>query len=268
MSRRSAAIRLPAVAGMFYPAESGALDTMLQRCFDSAVPPVPGAKAPPAIIVPHAGYIYSGPVAASAYLRLEPIRTSVRRVLLLGPCHHVPVMGLALSSADAWETPLGLVPLDTDTVPDLLRLPQVQMDDAAHAPEHSLEVQVPFLQSVLDEFVLLPLAVGAASPDEVAAVIEAVWTDPGTIVVVSTDLSHYHPYAAAVERDTSTAAAITSLRYEAIGDRDACGARPLRGLLKAAADRHLTVEQLDLRNSGDTAGDRSRVVGYGAFAVV
>lgn len=268
MTPRSIAVRRPAVAGTFYPEDGPALQAVLRTCFDAAIRPGPDPREPTALVVPHAGYIYSGPVAATAYLRLEPVRSTIRRVVLLGPSHHVPVRGLALSSADGWQSPLGLVPLDTDAASELRRLPHVEVDDTAHAFEHSLEVQIPFLQAVLSDFSLIPIAVGAATPEEVAAVIDALWTDPDTLVVVSTDLSHYHPYLEAVERDARTSTAIVGLRSQDIGDRDACGARPLRGLLHAAARRRLTVEQLDLRNSGDTAGDRTRVVGYGAFALV
>jgi hypothetical protein len=264
-------VRPPAVAGAFYPAEPDALRAALHQCFAAAAQPRPTAPVPAAVVVPHAGYVYSGPVAASAYLHMEPARTSIRRVVLLGPSHRVPLRGLALSSAERWATPLGDVDLDTGAATALCDLPQVSIDDRAHTTEHSLEVQVPFLQTVLDDFALVPLVVGAASPDEVAAVIDALWAGrdatPDTMVVVSTDLSHYHAYANAVRLDTRTAAAIAALRPDGIGDHDACGARPLRGLLHAAQRRGMTVEQLDLRNSGDTAGDQDRVVGYGAFAV-
>jgi MEMO1 family protein len=259
-------LRPPAVAGMFYPSDAGPLRAALRRCFVDAVAPRHGACVPLAIVVPHAGYVYSGPVAASAYLRVQPARTTIRRVLLLGPSHRVPLSGLALSSADAWVTPLGEVPLDTAVTSALGAFPFVGVSDVAHAPEHSLEVQVPFLQTVLADFSLVPMVVGDASADEVAAVIEALWS-PDTLVVVSTDLSHYHRYADAARLDARTAAAIAALRPDDIRPDDACGARPLRGLLTTAERRHLSIEQLDLRNSGDTAGDKERVVGYGAFAL-
>ena len=260
-------MRPPTVAGMFYPADRGALGAAIQRSFDGAARPRVGAPTPSAIVVPHAGYVYSGPVAASSYLRIEPVRASIRRVVLLGPSHRVPLRGLARSSADVWVTPFGDVSIDPEAASLLSKLPLVRINDVAHAPEHSLEVQLPFLQTVLDDFVLVPLVVGVASADEVASVIDALWTGVDTLVVVSTDLSHYHSYDDAVRLDTRTAAAITALRPEHITDDAACGARPLRGLLRAAEQRHLSVEQLDLRNSGDTAGDRHSVVGYGAFAV-
>lgn len=267
MSTGRFAVRRPAVAGTFYPEDPSELGATMSRCFVEAVRPEPGAPAPKAIVVPHAGYIYSGSVAASAYLRIEPARSVIRRVVLLGPSHHVHLRGMALSSADAWRTPLGYVHLATDAIATLGRLPRVAVDDLPHAPEHSLEVQLPFLQTVLDEFELVPLVVGAASTDEVVTALDAVWGGPETVVVVSTDLSHYHQYADARQLDSRTAAAITAMRPREIDDMDACGARPLRGLLKTASDRHLSVEQLDLRNSGDTAGDHRRVVGYGSFAV-
>ncbi len=267
MSERAPRVRPPAVAGTFYPAEPAALRAALDQAFAACVPPAPGAPVPAAIVAPHAGYVYSGAIAASAYARVAPARDVVRRVVLLGPSHRVPLRGLALSSADGWAGPLGVVPLDAGAVDDLAHLPFVRVDDRVHAPEHSLEVQVPFLQTVLADFVLVPLAVGDATADEVAAAIDALWTGSDTLVVVSTDLSHYLDHATATELDARTAAAVVARRPHDIGDRDACGARPLRGLLRTATARDLGVEQLDLRNSGDTAGDRSRVVGYGAFAV-
>jgi len=281
--RDGLAVRLPAVAGMFYPADPDALRGEIGRCFAEAAEAAevsegpggdsgaarPEAGAPKAIVVPHAGYVYSGPIAASAYGRLAAGRDLITRVLLLGPAHRVPVRGVALSGAGSWVTPLGSVPVDTDAVRDLARLPGVVIDDRPHLPEHSLEVQVPFLQTVLGRFSLIPAVVGDASAREVAAVIDAVWDDPATVVVVSTDLSHYLTYEQAARVDARTAAAVVAGDHAAIGDRDACGCRPLRGLLEALARHHrgCGIELLDLRSSGDTAGDRDRVVGYGAFAV-
>lgn len=259
-------VRPPAVAGMFYPAEPDRLRDLVRACFADAVVPTPSAPAPAALVVPHAGLVYSGPVAASAYLRLAAARDGVRRVVLIGPSHRVPLRGIGLSSAAEWRSPLGTVTIDHGDDDALLALPFVTVHDEAHAPEHSLEVQLPFLQSVLDEPVLLPMLVGGADAHEVAAAIDLVWT-PDTMLVVSTDLSHYHAYAEAVRLDSRTAAAIVARRDVDVADADACGARPLRGLLRSATTRGLDVEQLDLRNSGDTAGDRDRVVGYGAFAL-
>jgi AmmeMemoRadiSam system protein B len=231
------------------------------------VPRPPDAPVPEAIVVPHAGYVYSGAIAASAYARIVPARSIIRRVVLLGPSHRVPVRGLAVPSVDAFETPLGRVLIDDDARSLVLTLPAVEIDDRAHAAEHSLEVQLPFLQTVLDDFTLLPMSVGDATTEEVAAALDLCWGGPETLVVISTDLSHYHPYDEAVGLDARTAAAIVACRPDAVVDGDACGARPVRGLLRCASHRGLDVEQLDLRNSGDTAGDRHRVVGYGAFAV-
>ncbi|HEX4982009.1 MAG TPA: AmmeMemoRadiSam system protein B [Ilumatobacteraceae bacterium] len=261
-------VRPAAVAGTFYPNAPTSLRQALQHSFDAAAPlPSGEARVPKALVVPHAGYQYSGPIAASAYARLGEARHAVRRVVLAGPSHRVYLRGLGLSSADAFDTPLGLVRVDTELRDEVVGLPGVHINDAAHAYEHSLEVQLPFLQTVLDNFTFLPLSVGDATTDEVAAVLEACWGGPETLVVVSTDLSHYLPYAEARGVDACTAAAIVGSLSRRISDTAACGARALRGLLRVATERNLTVEQLDLRNSGDTAGGHDKVVGYGAFAV-
>ena len=260
-------IRPPAVAGTFYPAEPEALVDALRTSLAAARPPPSDPVVPKALVVPHAGYVYSGVVAALAYRRLVPAGSSIRRVVLLGPSHRVPVDGIAVPGSDAFATPLGLVQVAEDARRAVLELPNVAVDDTAHAAEHSLEVQLPFLQVVLESFEVLPLAVGRSRPEEVADVLDAVWGGPETVVLASTDLSHYQPYADARAQDGRTAAAITALQPEAIGGTDACGAHALRGLLSAARARSLTVEQIDLRSSGDTAGDRERVVGYGAFAI-
>lgn len=260
----SAQVRPPAVAGSFYPDDPAELAAAVDRVL-GATPS--GEPAPKALIVPHAGYIYSGPIAGTGYARLRPLRDVVLRVVLLGPSHRVPVDGLAISGADAFLTPLGPVPVDDVARRAALAFPQVCIDDAAHAAEHSLEVHLPFLQRVLAHFVLVPLAVGEAAPSEVAEVLECLWGGPETLVVASTDLSHYHDYATAAALDRRTADAIVAGAVERIGDRDACGARPVRGLLEVARRRGLGVRLLDLRSSGDTAGPRDEVVGYGAFAV-
>jgi len=260
-------LRPTAVAGRFYPAEPDRLEAALDSAFAAAVQPEPGAAVPKALVAPHAGYVYSGPIAASAYLRVASARATIRRVVLLGPSHRVPFRGVALSSADAWDSPLGPVAVDQAGAAALHDVPWVVTDDRPHAPEHSLEVHVPFLQRVLDDFMLLPLVVGDASEQEVAAVLQAVWGGQETLVVVSTDLSHYQRYEDARRLDARTAAAIVALRPGDVGDRDACGARPLRGLLRSAADRQMAVDAIDVRSSGDTAGDRDQVVGYGAFTV-
>lgn len=261
-SRRG--LRPPAVAGLFYPAAGPELDAAVRGY-------LAGARArgtpPAALIVPHAGYVYSGPVAASAYALLPQARTTIRRVLLLGPSHQVAFHGLAAPEAAYFATPLGEIPVDREALETLAHLPQVREFAAAHAAEHSLEVQLPFLQTVLDRFRLVPLAVGEADAQDVAEVIEALWTDDRTLVVVSSDLSHYHDYATARELDAATSRAIEALRPEAIGHEQACGRDPINGLLTVARRRGLHVETLDLRNSGDTAGPRDRVVGYGAYAL-
>ena len=224
---------------------------------------VPGF--PKALIVPHAGYVYSGGVAAEAYDRLRPARGIVRRVVLLGPCHRVPVRGLALPEAAAFDTPLGRVPVDREAVASIAGMPQVVVSSAVHAEEHALEVQLPFLQRVLGEFSLVPLAVGTATPSEVAAVIEKLWGGEETLILISSDLSHYHAYDEAGAIDRVTAQAILDFSTD-IDHEQACGATPVAGMLLAARHHCLRAELLDLRNSGDTAGGRTRVVGYGAFA--
>jgi AmmeMemoRadiSam system protein B len=260
-------VRPPAVAGAFYQGEKKALandvKTLLQAIDlnDGDIK----SSAIKAIIVPHAGYIYSGPVAASAYARLAAVRDIIKRVILLGPVHRVPVRGLALPGASAFATPLGEIEIDYPAVASLTHLPQVVVSPAAHAQEHSLEVQLPFLQSVLDDFTLLPLAVGDASAEEVAEVLEVLWGGPETLIVISSDLSHFLPYKNAQVVDSETVQNILSLRG-ALNHEQACGGTPVNGLILAAKRHHLRPHLLDLRNSGDTAGDKNRVVGYAAFA--
>lgn len=261
-------VRPPAVAGMFYPGQTVALRLSLDDCFAqdrSEMAHLPPGCRPKALVAPHAGYIYSGPVAASAYALLAPLKDVIRRVVLLGPVHRVWVPGLALPGADGFETPLGSVPVDHEALHAVADLPQVTFSPAAHEQEHSLEVHLPFLQTVLADFRLVPLAVGGASAEEVAQVLDRLWGGEETLIVVSTDLSHYLPYRDAVAKDQITAQAILNLDCHLQGDQ-ACGAAPLNGLLLAARRRGLGAHLLDLRNSGDTAGDRQRVVGYGAFA--
>jgi MEMO1 family protein len=258
------ATRPAAVAGMFYPGTAAQLAVAVHDYLDERPASGPAAL-PKALIVPHAGYVYSGPVAASAYRRLAAGRSVVRRVVLLGPVHRVPVRGLAVPSAKAFATPLGAVALDHDAVEIARELPQVRVSEAAHALEHSLEVQLPFLQTVLDDFAIVPFAVGDATAEEVAEVVERLWGGPETLIVVSSDLSHYHPYASAKMIDHGTAAAIVALN-PSLDHGQACGATPINGFALCARRHELQVELLDLRNSGDTAGDKSRVVGYAAFA--
>lgn len=256
------AIRTPAVAGMFYPGDPRQLETDVRKFLASASP---HQLTPKALIVPHAGYIYSGPVAASAYASLKDIAPRIRHVVLLGPTHRVAIRGLALPDSEAFDTPLGRVELDTGAMQAVARLPQVAISDEVHEQEHSLEVQLPFLQCVLGDFKLLPLAVGMASAEDVAEVLEAVWGGEDTLIVISSDLSHYLPYTAAQFTDTGTADDIVQL-HQPIDHEHACGGMLISGLILAARKHHLTPHLLDLRNSGDTAGTRDWVVGYGAFA--
>lgn len=262
------AIRQPAVAGAFYPGQGPALASTVASLLAAARAELPAHAddAPPKVlIVPHAGYVYSGPMAARAYARLAAVRKTIRRVVLLGPVHRVPVRGLALPGADAFATPLGEVKVDQAAVAALAHLHQVVVSPAAHAMEHSLEVQLPFLQSVLDDFSLLPLAVGDATPDQVAQVLEALWGGPETLIVISSDLSHYLPYATARSIDSETVANILALQGD-LSHEQACGGTPINGLLLAARQHGLEPQLLGLCNSGDIAGDKQRVVGYAAVA--
>lgn len=258
-------VRPAAVAGAFYPGDTKSLSASVKSLLDGAAGQVDAAGPPKAIIAPHAGYIYSGPVAASIYVRLAPLRGRIRRVVLIGPAHRVWFRGIALPDVAGFASPLGDVEIDADAVRMIASLPQVVTRGDAHAQEHSLEVHLPFLQSVLGHFRLVPLVVGDAAPAEVAEVLDALWGGDETLVVVSSDLSHYLDYRSARSVDTDTARAITSLQPN-LSHEQACGATAVNGLVELARRRQMDVEQIDLRNSGDTAGDRSRVVGYGAFA--
>jgi len=255
--------RQAAVSGLFYPADTATLRREVAALLAAA----PAADMnPKAIIAPHAGYPYSGPTAAYAYRLLESRRERIRRVVLLGPAHRVYLQGMAVPSVDAFATPLGDVPIDKRGVQQALALPGVKVSDEAHALEHSLEVHLPFLQAVLDDFLLVPVVVGACPPVEVEAVIEALWGGDETLIVVSSDLSHYHPYAEARAIDAQTTQRIEAREATLCGE-EACGAFAVNGLLLAAKSRGLRVQTLDTRNSGDTAGDMQRVVGYGAYAL-
>jgi AmmeMemoRadiSam system protein B len=258
-------IRPAAVAGRFYPSDPVALRKLITSLMSSV--PAASGPAPKALIVPHAGYPYSGPIAASGYAQLVPERDVIKRIVLIGPAHYVELDGLAASSAEFFATPLGLVPVDTGAIRALGSLPQVRVVDEAHAEEHSLEVQLPFLQMVLADFSLVPLGVGETSPEAISNVLETLWGGPETRFVISSDLSHYHDSETARCIDQATAQAIEALRPEDIGDDQACGRLPIRGLLQTARARGLRARAIDLRNSGDTAGPRDRVVGYGAFAL-
>jgi AmmeMemoRadiSam system protein B len=258
-------IRTPAVAGQFYPESSGELSATVATLLKEAQ----GwdTIAPKALIVPHAGYVYSGPVAATAYARLQPYRDQYQRVILMGPCHRTPVHGLALSSADAYRTPMGDVPLDKTAIASL-DCPGVQIFNESHQNEHSLEVHLPFLQVLLGDFSVVPVVVGDAQPEQVSQVLDALWGGPETLIVISSDLSHYLKYDEARAIDAVTCRAIEDLDAGQINHDMACGATPVAGLLIAAKRRGMKVTTLDLRNSADTTGDEGLVVGYGAWMFV
>ncbi len=275
-------VRPAAVAGRFYPSDPIELRNLINALLAQVAPGTgPESKSlggtggtggtpapligPKALIAPHAGYPYSGPVAASAYAQFLPARGQIQRVVLLGPSHYVAVEGLATSSAEAFATPLGLVPVDIEAVRQARALPQVRELDEAHEYEHSLEVQLPFLQTVLGDFALVPLAVGDANPEEVGQVLDTLWDGPETRFVISSDLSHYYDFQTARRLDAATAKAIEALKPGGVIAERACGRIPICGLLQAASRHGLRARTVDLRNSGDTAGPRDKVVGYGAF---
>ncbi len=272
-------MRPPAVAGLFYPADPIELARVVdadlaeakQRRADQNGPGtgVRHAAAPKALVVPHAGYVYSGPIAATAYVRLAESTAPIERVILLGPAHRVALDGMAVPTVDGFATPLGIVPVDHEARRIALDSEGVHLDDLAHADEHSLEVHLPFLQRVLgaEGWSVLPVVVGRAPTDHVARLLERLWGGTETLIVVSTDLSHYHDRRTANRLDARTASAIVERADTQVDPSDACGAFPLRGLLAAARHHDLDVHLLDLRTSADTAGDPGRVVGYGAFAV-
>ena len=259
-----ASIRPPAVAGQFYPGDDRVLRTQLAEMLSTAVA-LEDAPAPKAIVVPHAGYMYSGPVAASAYSLLAPMRDVVRRVVMLGPTHRVAIRGFALPAAQVFATPLGEVPLSRADWMALQARDDVMVDDRPHALEHCLEVQLPFLQMTLERFEIVPVLVGDAPAQAVASLIEQLWGGPETLILISSDLSHYLSYREAQWSDRATVEQVLELR-PGLDHEQACGATPINGLLLCARRRGLAPELVDLRNSGDTAGDRSRVVGYASFA--
>ncbi|HEX5930659.1 MAG TPA: AmmeMemoRadiSam system protein B [Methyloceanibacter sp.] len=254
-------VRQPAVAGSFYPRGGKDLKTAVDALLSQADQARQSGLV--SVIAPHAGYMYSGPVAGSAF---APVASSgvFERVLLIGPAHYVPVRGVAAPSAASFATPLGTIALDRDAIATMVEAGLASIDDRAHAPEHALEVELPFLQAVLGRFTLIPLLAGDAAPEEVAAIIDAL-LDERTLLVVSTDLSHYLDYASARKRDLATAETVERLAFDRLGPYDACGFAALNGALRAARGRGWSVKRLDLRNSGDTSGDRARVVGYGAW---
>ena len=258
------AVRAPAVAGTFYAGNEQELMTSVDAMLNSVESSEPSPKV---IIAPHAGHIYSGPVAATAYQRLKNRKQDINRVVLLGPSHRVGFRGIAATSATSYATPLGEIPLAAQAIQAVIGLPETGFLDEAHTEEHSLEVHLPFLQRVLGKFELVPLVVGDASKEAVAAVIERLWGGPETLIVISSDLSHYHDYATARKIDTNTSDKITALD-DSLSGEEACGCRPLNGFLYLAHKKGLSVEKIDLRNSGDTAGTREQVVGYGSYVVV
>ncbi len=256
-------VRAPVFAGSFYPAAA----PVLRRQLADFMEPIAAGAAPKALIAPHAGYVYSGPVAASVYARLQA-EPYIRRVVLLGPTHRVGFEGLALSQARAFATPLGEVELDAEAARGALTLPWVGYGEWAHAQEHSLEVQLPFLQQVLGgDFKLLPVVVGQSSAEQISRLLDLFWDETETLIVISSDLSHYHDYVTAQRLDRATTDKIEHLAYQGLSGEDACGYQPISGLLHLLQARDLRIRNIDLRNSGDTAGDKRRVVGYGAYVV-
>ena len=256
-------VRRPVVAGTFYPSEAQELESTVEAMLSQTMERKLGGLC--GVVVPHAGYPYSGPIAAEAFSLLTYSNDAPNRILLIGPPHYVPMRGIVAPSSSAFTTPLGDVAVDVGAVEALQDAGLVTIDDAPHAPEHALEVELPFLQRVLEDFTIVPLLVNAASPEQVALVIETV-LGKRTLLVVSTDLSHYLDYASAERRDHATAGTIEQLDYTTLGPNDACGFSALNGALCAASRCGWTVTRLDLRNSGDTSGEKRRVVGYGAWA--
>jgi len=266
-------VRPPAVASLFYPGEAAELKQNLREMLDEASEAedpnedLPAGQHLRALIVPHAGYVYSGTTAALAYHLLRKNRDDFHRILLLGPAHRVWLEGITFPGTDAFETPLGRIPLAKQQIRELLRFPEVQLRDDAHQDEHCLEVQLPFLQEILNEFELLPAVVGEISPDSLSGLLENLLEDPQNLLLLSTDLSHFHSYSEAQAIDQKTAEAIESFEDEKILPEQACGAHPLRGLLRHARIQGWKIQRLGLCNSGDTAGSKDRVVGYGAWAL-
>ena len=259
-------IRPAAMAGHFYPSEPHELRRTVARYLDACAPSL-GFLPGHALIAPHAGYVYSGAVAAQAYAAIAPFAKQLRRIVLIGPAHRIHVRGIALSSADAFSTPLGNVPLSAGERTRLLVQAAISINDEAHEFEHSLEVHLPFLQTVCGDFELIPMVVGDPSPREVQKALEPFWDDPHTLIVVSTDLSHFHDYATAKRLDAITAERIVELDYRSIHSENACGSRAVNGLLRMLQEKSQRLRVLSTTNSGDSAGSKDRVVGYGAFIV-
>lgn len=268
---QSGPVRQPAVAGSFYPGDAPTLTGAVRKYLAEADAKIAARKSPvatsvpKAIIAPHAGYVYSGLTAATAYRTLAPARGIIKRVVMMGPCHRVAVRGLALPSASAFHTPLGDVAVDQEAVAAIRALPSVEISDATHKDDHALEVHLPFLQVVLGDFKIVPMIVGGASPDDVARVLETLWGGPETLILISSDLSHYLPYDAARKIDDDTRRAIEGFDLAAFSENSACGRHSIKGLLQVARKKGLSVATADVRNSGDTAGPKDRVVGYGSW---
>lgn len=264
-------VRPAAVAGSFYPADPVRLREMVRGYLETGtelvetVTELVEVSTPKAIIAPHAGYVYSGPIAGSAYVHVAPLAGQIERVVMLSPSHTMAINELATTSAHTFQTPLGDVAIDRGAIKQALSLPQVQVLDAAHVREHGIEVHLPFLQEILGNFSLVPFVVGLTSPEDVQEVIETLWGGAETLIVISSDLSHFLNYKEAQQLDGATGAAIERLQPDAIQRDGACGRRPIQGLLLSAKQRNMSVVTLDLRNSGDTAGSKDRVVGYGAW---
>lgn len=256
-------VRKPAVADRFYPGQQVELSSLVDRLLTDAA--AAGGPVPKAVIAPHAGFMFSGGVAATAYRQLAPAASEVERVIILGPAHFVPIEGLAAHSASHFATPLGDVPVDREALEAALALPEVHVDDRAHAREHSLETQLPFIQRVLGNVAIVPLVVGRATPAQVAQVLGALWGGPETVIAISSDLSHFHPDPEARRLDRSTASTIEALQGEALGPDNACGFLPIAGLLGNAQPSKAHVTTLDLRTSADAGAPADSVVGYGAF---
>jgi hypothetical protein len=263
MFAKRSEVRRPAVAGAFYPREAQELKSTVEALLSETTERKLGGLC--GVVAPHAGYPYSGPIAGEAFSLLARSSDGPDRILLIGPPHYMPVRGIVAPSSRAFTTPLGDIAVDVGAVESLRHAGLVTIDDAPHAPEHALEVELPFLQGVLEDFTIVPLLVGAASPHQVARVIETM-LGKRTLLVVSTDLSHYLDYASAERHDLATAGTIERLDYTTLGPNDACGFSALNGALCAASRCGWTATRLDLRNSGDTSGEKRRVVGYGAWA--
>lgn len=256
--------RQPAVAGTFYPENPQQLQQMVSHFLEETNTEV---LTPKAIIAPHAGLIYSGAIAASAYSLLSGIRKTINRVVLIGPSHRIGFKGLAVSRAKSFSTPLGKIAIDTEAVNNLSSLPFVKHIEQAHIHEHCLEVQLPFLQTILDSFTIVPIVAGDATSEQVSTVLKMLWGGPETLIVISSDLSHYHDYKTAQKIDRETSNKIENLQYETLDYESACGRIPISGLLALAREKSLCAKTIDLRNSGDTAGDKNRVVGYGSYVI-